>query len=116
MWFMKNAAQMVQALLLMAMYGFLPFVLVFSRYDNSMILESSVEQVEGYVCGGVGQGIRTRNSCSIPRSYNVAIHRRKRAIRPVASFTHWVKNFICANRFANNALPMLCSGQLRIPG
>ena len=33
---------MVQALLLMAMYGFLPFVLVFSRYDISMMIGGAV--------------------------------------------------------------------------
>jgi len=81
-----------------------------------MILESSVGQVEGYVCGGVGQGIRTRNSYSIPRSYNAAIRRRKRAVLPVASFIHWVKNFNSINRFDKHALAMFLSGQLRIPG
>ena len=55
-----------------------------------IILKSSVEHREGSVSGGAGQGITTRNSYSIARSYNAAMCHHRRAIRGVALFTHWV--------------------------
>ncbi len=55
-----------------------------------MILESSVERVEVCVCNGVDQGVTTRNSPAIPRSYNAEIHRYKRAIRRVAKLIPWM--------------------------
>jgi len=52
--------------------------------NEAIILETTVGRVG--VCGfwGAGQGITTRNGCSIPRSYNAAMRPKNCAIQPVA--------------------------------
>ena len=47
-------------------------------------LKSVVGRGEVCVFGGAGQGATTRNSCSITRSCNEVMRRRKRAIHRVA--------------------------------
>ena len=81
-----------------------------------MILDSLVEQVEVCVCGGAGQGITTKNSHSIPRSYNAAMCHRKRAIQLVARFTFRMNSIDVHNRLFTNHKLTAASGQLRIPG
>ncbi len=61
---------------------------VFSDFNVQLLnLESSVEQREGCVWGGAGQGTATRNSHSIARSCNAGMRHPKRAIHGVALLT-----------------------------
>ncbi len=79
-------------------------------------LESSVEHREGCFGGGAGQGITTRNSCSIASSYNAAMRRHRCAIFGVAMFTRRVNVSHVKNTRYFKSLRLVHSGQLRIPG
>jgi len=64
-------------------------------------LEIAVERVG--VCGlwGAGQGITTRNGCSIPRSYNAAMRPINRAIQHVADSSKWVNPVVRETNLAS---------------
>ncbi len=81
-----------------------------------MILESSVKHREGCICGGAGQGMTTRNSGSIARSYNATMRRHRCAVRGVAMLTRRVNVGHVKNTHYFKSLRLVHSGQLRIPG
>jgi hypothetical protein len=79
-------------------------------------LETAVGRGGVCGCGGAGQGVTTRNSTTIPRSYNAAMRRHSRTIRLVAWITRKVNTWISIILRHFNILLNVRSGQLPFLG